>query len=455
MSSDLRKVIEKNQHGEYEFTPYGEFLSYYHAHLQIFSKIIESKKLPTSESEEMSRQIKSYMVANVKKSDHFFESIPQFSSILSMPKDSLQNYLNANFIETLNKVQAKLKTQEIEKLSSPNQKSKKKYERITEELVGLVGEIFPKNCKFVALDGKIVIQNISTGELIEPSSTHAHKEEEKSEQPKSKRPEPVEIVRPPEKPLLAELIEMFGSGFTGQRLEIRKEILESIPDKKPSERTAGEEEDESEPEGLEDVAELQFEDEQPEPEEESQSEPETESGSDSGMDAEEEFTRPFTFREFMEIIKKVQAFQAAGDSAGYTTWMNSTSDIEKSFLAIRNSLIKESKGEKIDWNTYLQTISAKTGLRMSTLTELKSKTVQFNRTKAILDICIKELKTVPPDAIGLVKSAWPHILKAFEMSPDYFKIEASLKDLMSRVKNPAQREPIERVLSQAILKLKS
>ena len=41
MSDTSKRVLERSQTGEYEFTPYGEFLSYYHAHLQIFNKFIE------------------------------------------------------------------------------------------------------------------------------------------------------------------------------------------------------------------------------------------------------------------------------------------------------------------------------------------------------------------------------------------------------------------------------
>lgn len=75
MSDTSKRVLERSQTGEYEFTPYGEFLSYYHAHLQIFNKFIQEKPIPQKERDQLYQRIKGYMVANVKKSDHFLRKL--------------------------------------------------------------------------------------------------------------------------------------------------------------------------------------------------------------------------------------------------------------------------------------------------------------------------------------------------------------------------------------------
>lgn len=46
MSENDKKVIEQNSHGEFELTAYGEFLSYFHTHIQLFNGLISAKKFP-------------------------------------------------------------------------------------------------------------------------------------------------------------------------------------------------------------------------------------------------------------------------------------------------------------------------------------------------------------------------------------------------------------------------
>ena len=180
MSDTSKRVLERSQTGEYEFTPYGEFLSYYHAHLQIFNKFIQEKPISQKERDQIYQRVKGYMVANIKKSDHFFEKIGDFASLLQMDVEELKKHLNESFIEVLTKVQDKLREQEMEKLSS-----KKDFAHITEELVFKLGEIFPPNCRFVLRDGLLVIENISTGELVKPVGLlGAIKEEQQKAQEK-------------------------------------------------------------------------------------------------------------------------------------------------------------------------------------------------------------------------------------------------------------------------------
>ena len=112
MSDTSKRVLERSQTGEYEFTPYGEFLSYYHAHLQIFNKFIQEKPISQKERDQIYQRVKGYMVANIKKSDHFFEKIGDFASLLQMDVEELEKHLNESFIEVLTKVQDKLREQD-------------------------------------------------------------------------------------------------------------------------------------------------------------------------------------------------------------------------------------------------------------------------------------------------------------------------------------------------------
>lgn len=253
MSDTSKRVLERSQTGEYEFTPYGEFLSYYHAHLQIFNKFIQEKPIPQKERDQLYQRIKGYMVSNVKKSDHFFEKIGDFASFLQMDVEVLKKHLNESFIEVLTKVQDKLKEQEMEKLSS-----KKDFAHITEELVFKLGEIFPPNCRFSLREGLLVIENISSGEIVKPVGIlNAIKEEQIKAQEKlasrvvSKPKEPVFV---PEKSILVEIFEKHEETLTGELLVLKEEFAPEV---------SAEPEPEVEPPRekglLEDVEELDFE----------------------------------------------------------------------------------------------------------------------------------------------------------------------------------------------------
>jgi hypothetical protein len=227
MSDTSKRVLERSQTGEYEFTPYGEFLSYYHAHLQIFNKFIQEKPLPQKERDQLYQRIKGYMVSNVKKSDHFFEKIGDFASFLQMDVEVLKKHLNESFIEVLTKVQDKLKEQEMEKLSS-----KKDFAHITEELVFKLGEIFPPNCRFSLREGLLVIENISSGEIVKPVGIlNAIKEEQIKAQEKlasrvvSKPKEPVFV---PEKSILVEIFEKHEETLTGELLVLKEEFAPEV-----------------------------------------------------------------------------------------------------------------------------------------------------------------------------------------------------------------------------------
>ncbi|MBK8394068.1 MAG: hypothetical protein IPL26_02330 [Leptospiraceae bacterium] len=227
MTDTSKRVLERSQTGEYEFTPYGEFLSYYHAHLQIFNKFIQEKAITQKDRDQLYQRVKGFMVANVKKSDHFFEKINEFASFLQMDVEDLKRHLNETFIEVLTKVQDKLREQEMDKLSS-----KKDFAHITEELVFKLGEIFPPNCHFVLRDGLLVIENISTGELVKPQGMlGAIKEEQQKAQEKLAARvtnKPKEAVFVPEKSILIELFERNEETLTGEKLELKSDFVPDL-----------------------------------------------------------------------------------------------------------------------------------------------------------------------------------------------------------------------------------
>ncbi|MGQ2868961.1 hypothetical protein ACT532_19040, partial [Leptospira interrogans] len=64
MSGNDKKILEQNSHGEFELTAYGEFLSYFHTHIQLFNGLIYGKKISPTDQEVLKQKVRSYIVSN-------------------------------------------------------------------------------------------------------------------------------------------------------------------------------------------------------------------------------------------------------------------------------------------------------------------------------------------------------------------------------------------------------
>ncbi|MCB1142020.1 MAG: hypothetical protein H7A24_09580 [Leptospiraceae bacterium] len=262
-----KKVIEKVPGGGYQFTQYGEFLTYYHAHLQIFQMFINEKlTVPQGEKDDIYKTLKNFMVQNVKKTDHFFENVNTFAQTLKTNQPTLTEFLNLNFMTVLTKVQNKLEAQELEKLAKRDD-----FSSICEEIEVKIGEIFPFGSRFIMKDGLLVVEHMKTGTITKPVGLLAEMKEEQdkiaAEPPPStpgrKKPatslveedsvetpggvsQPVaKKVQPPlqiEISILKEIVDTFGDSFTGEKLELKEEELlpmPSIPEKEAPVKQAG------------------------------------------------------------------------------------------------------------------------------------------------------------------------------------------------------------------------
>jgi hypothetical protein len=82
MALPENNILEKNADGEFVFTSYGEFLCFFHAHLDLFKKFIKTKGASPKAQEAILNELKNYMTANVKKTDHLMKYLPQFATYL-------------------------------------------------------------------------------------------------------------------------------------------------------------------------------------------------------------------------------------------------------------------------------------------------------------------------------------------------------------------------------------
>lgn len=473
MSESSKQVLEKKGQGEYEFTPYGEFLSYFHAHIDIFKRLLKSKKVEPDKVEAISKQIKTFMTGNVKKTEQFFENLPHFATMLGVPQAEVSAYLNTNFIDVLNKVQEKLKSQEIEKIKNKPEQS---YRFIAEEIVEKLQVTHPPDFLFATKGILLVLENPKTGEIIEPQGLMAESAKAalaitanpgtdeaktpislteaitKANSPPTPVSKKASLIPEKEKSILQELVETFGDILTGEKLEVH--IGPEVTDQ-PYEESKPE----SGPKDDYEIEDLEFEE-----SESSQSESNEipddfsqdidvefeESPEPITKDPNEERLESYSVKEYIEIIQTITNFQTKSDQVGYQNWLKDQPNFEKSVVSIRTQLLKEQKGEAVDWNGIYSNLEQKTNIKSQILFSLQKKLKNYQIVKMTLDRLIQELKKGNPEFIQMVRKAWPYIQKAFFEVPNYSLVQSQLKGLLTKVTDESHRKEFTRIFTMAL-----
>lgn len=479
MSDGSKKVLEKKAHGEFEFTAYGEFLSYFHAHIDIFKKLLKARKMDPGKVEEVAKQIKSYMTGNIKKTDQFFEHLPQFATMLGVPQNEVSAYLNTNFIEVLNKVQEKLKAQELDKLENAPAPS---FSSVAEEIVEKLQVTHPKDFVFVQKGILTVLENPLTGEIIEPKGLMAESAKAALSMPASaeSEKEPVSLTdalavanAPPvpvakkqslivekDKSILLEIVETFAENLTGELLEVRigpdpKDNPIPEPSSKNGTPTSSEEYE---------IEDLEFDD--------SDSSASGNTGSDTNTDDDDfsqdidvDFEEPepavaidpnlerlesFSVKEFMDLVQTITGYQTKADQVGYQNWLRGLSEFEKAVVSLRTQVLKEQKNEPVDWNSLFQMMSSKSDLSREVLVGIVKKIKNFQVVKLTLDRMIQEFKKGSPEFMQMVKMAWPYIQKAFFEVPNYTQVQTLLKGILSRVTDENHKKDFSKIFTMAL-----
>jgi len=456
MLGNSKKTIEKNPDGEYVFTPYGEFLSYFHAHLEIFKRFYKFKNFPESKLNKDLPALKSFMAANIKNVDQYFPNIPKYAEIMGVSTNELSGYLNQNFLEVLPRIQERFKKSEIQKLQST---PALEYERITEEILEKTGFSFPAGKRFVAKGNLVVLEDIATGEIVEPRGLMAGLFSPPPPPTSGIDPGSAPIPQPnkaiEENSILEEIVNLYGEFLTGAKLEVKREEISDQEESEPA-RTQDE--------GiLEDIEDLEFHMEDSEDLKSDGEAIDTTQDSMSSMfgiqatarnEREPELVskevQNFTIREYFEILKRIVGYQAKKDAEGYKNYLESSPPYIRAVISIRNFHNEEIRNQPVNWNLSLESIGKETQLSQKSLLALKDKVIFANWVRIGLDRGISEFKKGSPEFVEVVRRAWPGVQEAFSLAPDYDSVLERLKGLVSKIGNPEYRKEIVRVLSMVL-----
>jgi hypothetical protein len=161
----------------------------------------------------------------------------------------------------------------------------------------------------------------------------------------------------------------------------------------------------------------------------------------------------FTYMSYLQLSRSIEKLKE--DKTQYSEWISKASPLIKTFVSIQATISKEISGEIFDWGEYYTNVSQKSGVDLKTVRDFKKTIEKLNLTKKFLEISVKELKKEPESVTKLLKTGWPHIVDAFGYAPDYDKVEENLAVLYSKIKDPSQKAPIEKILNKAIQKLRT
>ncbi|PJZ69240.1 hypothetical protein CH373_14600 [Leptospira perolatii] len=428
MMADERKVIERKADGEFGLTSYGEFLSYFHTHIQLFGNLISQKKIPAKDQDALKTKIRSYIVTHVQKTDHFFDQLPQFAQFLGISTQELSSFMNRNFLNSLNKVKAKMIEQELAQEKTPK---KKRYSKITDEILDGLGFIFPAGHKFEQEEAYLYLVNTATGKKIEAAAvTELIKEEEKAQKEGKPKPVAAPVRRGPETPITQEILAKYNSLFSGKPLVLKKEELE--PD---NDIPVNEEVSESE---LSDVEDLNF------------------TGDFSFQEDSEPSDPPVSipFSKYMDHVNKVRAYQKAGQVDEYKRWLSMLPAEESVLVQLQTALLKETKGEVVDWEGTISQISNRTGLSTHRVRKVLDLGRDFLRIRTVLESSWNKARAANPGIAELVRKAWPHILKVMDEYPDFSSLRNKMEQLFSRIPDANHRKILSDLFLNPILSVR-
>ncbi|UMQ59271.1 hypothetical protein [Leptospira interrogans] len=441
MSGNDKKILEQNSHGEFELTAYGEFLSYFHTHIQLFNGLISGKKISPTDQEVLKQKVRSYIVSNIQKTEQFFDHLPKFAEFLGMSQSDLSAFMTKNFMNTHAGIKNKLIEQEKANIGKPK---KKRYSRISEEILETIGELVPPGKRFIGMEGYVVLRDDATGKDLEPSissfgETPKQTNEEntpgvvKKTAPQASAPA-VPLKKQTEKLILTEILEKFGSEFSGKVLELKKEEFEEA--EITNQIAVGGNE-----ELLTEVEDLQFEGfEEPTFLEDTSFEPE-----------EPPVNIPFS--KYMESINRVRQFQKDGQPDAYKKWVMALPPELSALVQLHSFVLKEMKNEPLDWNSTLSSISSRMGLTEKRLWKVLDLTRIFAELRAGLEKAFVSSKTAGPGMEELVKKAWPHILKIFEEYPNTSSLHQKLDQLFTKIPDATLRKKFSDLFLPLLQKL--
>ncbi|HNO26038.1 MAG TPA: hypothetical protein PKK94_23860, partial [Leptospiraceae bacterium] len=184
------------------------------------------------------------------------------------------------------------------------------------------------------------------------------------------------------------------------------------------------------------------------------------SGDDLPDDEEEEaeyeetvIPLPFDFEQYIDTVKKIQEFQAAGNQTAYRTWLDSASQGSKAYVAIRNKEYAEKNGRDVNWEEEFYNLSHHLACTAGQLKELQGRFRKFEQLQKVLQHLTNEIRTKDPNFVNAVKKIWPQLRLMFQMEAEPSSMNSQLKIVLLQIPDPELKNRITQMMQNYFQKL--
>lgn len=473
------------------------------AYLQLFRSVLAKRPMDAAAKEQLIQKLSAHMDSVIRTTDDLIPRIPEFATMLGVGAAPLSTFIGTNFLQALQMV-AKQQPQAAPVAPRPSGKpSSFLVEIIQFSPSGLpAGSRFETAesgfLKLITPQGEVMSQSfLMSGDAGAPEISY----DAAPSTPAASSPSPVQdqargpaapqAPRPPqgaEKSILKEILERFGNQIDIPEKLVPKdlgdesaevEIFEGEPDEEeatvssapasaaspgapPAERPAAKRESSILREMVEKFANDLDIHEKLVPRDLGDDSAEEDVFATQEEEAEEEPVAtpvvdapiPFPFTSYLDVIKRLQEFQASGDQGAYRAWLaNEASSEAKVLVAVRNFERKEKAGGAVNWSEEYYNLSTRLACKPAYVERVHKHIIKLSRVHALWNQLTQTARSAPPALMEDLKRLWPQIKLLFDEGGTAAALSSRLQILLLAVPDPSRKASLKQTLDSYLQRL--
>ncbi|MBE7439517.1 MAG: hypothetical protein HS115_13755 [Spirochaetales bacterium] len=471
---------------------------HFRAYSKLFTAVLQKKNAPAETRNQVLLRLQDYLKKNIHSTDDFINHIGRFAQMLAVPESALATFIGANFLSALSaarkEVQSAKETQPVRTSSAqapaaPSSARPRVFNSVIDEMLhkfgGLVQppdhftELELGMLKFVSDDGDLLPASLGgpAAPPTGPGATVTGKAPAVAVAAAAGKPAVAPaarpaFLRPPEKPLIDEILEKFGNV-----LDIPEKL--EVPDFAPEPPAAGA------PQVSVAAVPGAAASPPPPPRPVSRKKEEQlidellnkfgnvldihgalhpadglgsparmgDQGQGESMDSYEAPLYedsaafepiPCSFQEFMAVMRLLQEFRAKGNQEGYRLWLTEKAGTAgKAIVGLRNM---EGRLAAEQFSAEYQSLATRLGTEGAAIEDLHQRTRVYARMQKEVNDLTQKVKQLEPAAVSEVRKIWPQILLLFNEPGTADGYESQMKMILLQVGSAPLRERIVELL---------
>ena len=158
------------------------------------------------------------------------------------------------------------------------------------------------------------------------------------------------------------------------------------------------------------------------------------------------FPKQISFKDFVKIINNISKFSKSKDMNSYSQWLSTLEPKFKASVNINKLLVKEQKGEAINWGVQLKAIGDQLYLSEQVIQKIKS---ELSKYRPVLIELHKALKDLPAESRGL----YSNFVSLLDEEEETSAKKSELKMILLQVSDSGLKEKLLKEISELIDKL--